>query len=190
MRKILLVSFTLILLFIGIGYLLPQRVHVKRNIKIAAPTEEVYKHVADLRRWNSWSDLLPEEHSMSLKFIQDKSHNDIGYSWHTGGFTPQKRRLLITGDAWCDSISANMSFAKDNIASSCFRFTQDAGATEVEWNFNVDLGSSLLARWRGLFIHNLVSPDLTLGLNKLKAITEENALMRMKDFAEEKSIHE
>jgi len=189
MRKIILVIFSLAIIFVGVGFLLPNTVHVKRSIKIKAPAEEIYKHVADLRRWNSWSDLIPEEHSMSLEYIQDKAKNDIGYSWSTGGFLPQKRRLLITYSAWCDSISAKMSFAKDNIASSCFRLNKEEGATKVEWDFKVDLGSGLIARWRGPFIHNLVSPDIMFGLNKLKAISEENAAMRMNDLAVDQSSH-
>jgi len=82
-----------------------------------------------------------------------------------------------------------MSFAKDNIDSSCFHFNKETSAIEVEWDFKVDLGSGLINRWRGPFIQNLVSPDLMFGLNKLKAITEENASMRMKDLAEDQTLH-
>jgi hypothetical protein len=183
MRKIIFIIFSLAVIYVGVGCLLPDSVHVKRSVKIAAPAEEVYRHVADLRRWNSWSDLLPDEGSMSLQFIQDETRKDIGYSWNTGGFTPQKRRLLITGDAWCDSISAKMSFAEDGIASSCFRFNEEAGKTKVEWDFKIDLGKGISARWRGPFIHHLISPDLNLGLHKLKAISEENAAIHMNDLA-------
>jgi len=86
---------------------------------------------------------------------------------------PQKRRLLVTGTSWCDSISTRMSFDKNDIANNCFHFSEKDGTAIVRWNFRKELSPELLDRWSGPFIYSIIAPDLTLGLNRLKSFTEK-----------------
>jgi len=172
MRKISLNLLLLVALFTGIGYLLPNEVKVEKIIRIQAPITEVYRQVNNLKNWDKWSGMVPLDSAMNLEFIATKQ-GDTGFCWKTTGMNPQKRRLLVTGTSWCDSLSAKMSFNKDDIASSCFHFSENDGTTVVSWVFRTKLNNDLISRWSGPFIHNLIAPDLNHGLTKLKTISEE-----------------
>ncbi|RKD91804.1 SRPBCC family protein [Mangrovibacterium diazotrophicum] len=158
--------------FAGIGLLLPREVKVERSVRINAPIESVFQQVSDLRSWDEWSGLMPTDSAMNLEFLHD-AKADTGYCWLTKEIVPQKRRLLVTGTAWCDSLSAKMSFDKDDIASSCFHFSEQDGTTVVRWEFRKKLDNNLIGAWAGPFIHNIVAPDLAVGLNRLKSVSEE-----------------
>jgi len=162
-----------VLIFAGIGYLLPSEVKVERFVRINAPIESVYQQVADLKSWDEWSGLVPTDSAMNLKFLHE-NEVDTGYCWVTKEITPRKRRLLITGTSWCDSLSTRMSFDKDDIASSCFHFSEQDGTTVVRWEFRKKLDNNLIGVWAGPFIHNIIAPDLAVGLNRLKSVSEEN----------------
>lgn len=173
MRKLTYISAVVILLFIAVGYLLPRQVVVKKEITIDAPIETVYKQVSDLHNWDEWSGLVPDEPDKNMQYLTNTCEADTGFSWTTNGFDPQKRRLLITGSSWCDSLTTNMSFADDNIASANFYFCEKDGTTVVRWEFTTELESNIVGRWRGPFIHNIVAPDIKNGLRQLKLVSED-----------------
>ena len=162
-----------VLIFAGIGYMLPREVKVEKTVRINAPIESVYRQVSDLKSWNQWSGLVPTDSAMNLKFLNDAGV-DTGYCWVTREITPQKRRLLITATSWCDSLSTCMSFDKNDIANSCFHFSEQDGTTVVRWEFRKKLDNNLIGAWTGPFIHNIIAPDLASGLNRLKSVSEEN----------------
>ena len=173
MKKISLYLLLVLLLLAGIGYFLPNEVHVERQVQIKAPIATVYQQVRDLKSWDRWSGLVPLDTALNLQYLPNNNQVDTGFCWKTTGLNTQKRRLLITASSWCDSLSTCMSFDKEDMARSCFHFNEQDGTTVVRWEFRTKLGNDLLSRWRGPFIHKLIAPDLKLGLTKLKAISEE-----------------
>lgn len=174
MRKLIFYVLAFAALFVAIGYCLPTEVRIKREVTIQATSAAVYWKVSDLTQWTEWSGLVPGEAENELTYIKGEFETDSGFCWQTGGFDSQKRRLLITGTAFCDSLSTAMSFDSDNIARSCFRFQTEDGATRVSWEFSTNPGTSLLSRWKGLFIYPIVWPDMDKGLARLKKLSEPN----------------
>lgn len=172
MKQVGLCILIFLALFVTVGYLLPSEVHIKRRVKITAPIAAVYWNVSELKKWEQWSGLVPTEPICQLEYIKGEYETDSGFCWQTKGFESRKRRLLVTGTSFCDSLSSSMSFDQDKIASNCFRFSKANDETIVSWDFSTNQGNNIFAKWKGLLLYPILAPDIQKGLDKLKKLTE------------------
>lgn len=156
----------------GLGFLLPDQVSVVRTIRIEAPVAAVYWQVSELRNWEKWSGLVPTDSARNLQYETGELDRDSAFCWQTSGPDFVKRRLLLTGVSFCDSVETCMSFDRASVARNRFRFNEDGRATVVEWTLQTSLGEGLFARWGALFVSSVVGPDLSGALRNLRSVVE------------------
>ena len=167
------ITIAILFLFISGTFLLPRMASFERKIVIQAPQEVVFKQVSDLCSWEKWSGLTPNCPTEEVNYLNAGSGCLAGYSWETSA---QTRKVVVTAVAPCDSVFVEMDFMRNGKASNCFRLSEDNGATMVSWQLETDLGNNPLSRLSGLFFNHLLGPDLESGLEKLKKLTEAEAI--------------
>ncbi len=173
MKTITFLLFLIMSMLTTVSLIFPDEVSVKRQVTINAPIEQVYAQVRDLKSWNQWSGLVPMNNEFQLHYLNNEDNDLNGYSWQLPNDQQHKRSLQLTGTSWCDSISSTVSFSKDDLARICFHFHEKDGTTVVRWDFTTPLTGPIAERLKGHLIPQLIGPDLKIGLNKLKAISEE-----------------
>lgn len=166
------ITIVMMFLFISGSFLLPRMASFERKIVIAAPQEIAFKQVSDLSSWGEWSGLTPNCPADEVNYLNAGPGCLAGYCWETSA---QTRKVVVTAAAPCDSVLVVMDFMNRGQATTCFRFTEENGATTVSWKLETDLGNNPLSRLSGLFFNHLLGPDLERGLKKLKILTEAEA---------------
>ena len=83
LKKTLIVLTTLIVLFIGIGFLLPSEFRVERSVTIDAPAEQVFEHLVDFKAWKNWGVWFKRDPQMTITYTGPEKQVGMTSSWQS-----------------------------------------------------------------------------------------------------------
>ncbi|KAG1661932.1 hypothetical protein GQR58_021207 [Nymphon striatum] len=172
LKKIVHILTILIVLFIVIGFILPQQQHVERSLEIDAPAEKIYPHLADPRmfsKWSPWSSIDPE---MKTEFTGPASGEGAGMSWQSNNRSVGNGSWTITKAVENKSLEVAMDFGDQGGATSFFNLEPSNGKTKITWGFDTDAGMNPVMRWMGLMMDKLVGAEYAKGLETLRKLVE------------------
>lgn len=162
-----------ILIIIGIGFFMPGKTHVERNIEINAPIAQVYDQVNELKNWMNWSPWAKLDPNTIWKYSEPSSGVGSYYTWASQVKNVGNGKMTVLETKQNELVNCKMEFEGMGESFADFKFmAKDSTSTRVVWSFNNDNGINPFQRWMGLFMDKLLGPDFEKGLANLKAYSE------------------
>ena len=167
----------LLVIIIGLGFVLPDRVEVEREIVINAPQEEVFALVSDFGAWDQWSPwanidpdaqytLTGEGVGQRMEWKSD--HPEVGSG-------VQEITVLEAPEL----VTTSLDFGDMGRAEAHFRLVPTTeGNTKVIWSLHANMRDGVpvpmqpMATYMGFFMDSMMGPVYDEGLGNLKRIAE------------------
>ncbi|MEO1252041.1 MAG: SRPBCC family protein [Pseudomonadota bacterium] len=166
-----------VVLVIGLGFILPDKVELQRSAVINAPQHEVYALISDFEAWDAWSPwakLDPDaEMSISGEGVGQKM------SWKSEDRNVGVGTQTVTAMDAPNSMSTHLAFEGMGEADAQFMLSSSGdGATEVTWRFETNMREGMalhmkpIATYMGFFMDGMLGPQYEEGLSNLKQVAE------------------
>lgn len=151
----------------------PDEFRVERRARIAAPTEQLWPLISELRAFNRWNPYERKDPLIRSAYSGAASGVGSRYDWdsHEVG----SGSLEITGQQPGRAVQMRLDFVKPFEAHNQAEFALQPmadGATEVRWTMHGP--ANLMSKVMGLFIDmdKMVGRDFEDGLRNLRQIAE------------------
>ena len=149
---------------------------IRKSIRIAAPTQQVYELVRDFKSWPAWSPWLIAEPGAKMTYTPDGR----GYAWD-GNITGSGEMEITGGDPpW--SIQYRLTFLKPwkSVNQVAFHFSEHDHETLAEWTMEGTLPWFMW--WMKGMMSGWIGADYDRGLKMLKDLVETGAVPSKLDF--------
>lgn len=171
--KIVIGLGVVILLLVVVIAMRPSQFHVERSATIAAPAENIFARVDDLRAWSSWSPWEKKDPHMKRTFGGPPAGIGATYSW-AGDKNVGEGRMTIERSERPSLIEIKLEFykpfAETNVAR--FSFVTAGDATRVTWSMDGRYNFLTKAVSMVMDMDKMVGNDFEAGLAALKAEAE------------------
>ena len=170
LKWIAIVVGALVLLFVGVGFLLPSEYHVERSVVIDAEPAQVHRLVGDLERWPDWTPWV--EIDPGIETVLGDVTTGVGANQTWSGDSGTGALTFTRSDAEA-GIVYDLSFNEGQYQSvGAITYEPDAEGTKVTWEMDGDSGMNIIGRYFGLMMDSMVGPPFQDGLDKLKTTVE------------------
>jgi hypothetical protein len=172
LKRVLLVLMILLVVFAGVGFILPGHYKVERSVNMRSDPDKVYTIISDLKTWNSWTAWNDRRYpDMKTAFSGADSGTGAKMNWE--GKDVGQGALEVVRSAPKDGIEYNLSLNHGTMQSNgAIKMKVTGDNVEVTWVSEGDLGMNPLDRYFGLLMEHFTAPDLEEGLRNLKNATE------------------
>ena len=170
---LLALAFIVILLLVVIvGQ--PDEFTVSRSAKIAAPPEQIFPHVNELRNWEAWNPWGKLDPNCKMTYDGPPAGVGASYAW-SGNNKIGAGRSTITESVPDELVRLKLEFLKPMAATNTavFTFEPDGGQTIVTWTMS-GRNNSLVCKLFGLLMN----------MDKMCGNMFEKGLAQMKSLAE------
>ena len=176
LKKIIGSVIAVLAIVFGLGFVLPDKVHVERQVVINAPPEKVFALVSDFHQWNRWSpwaDLDPQTSyeitgaGIGHRMVWTSEDPKVGNGAQTVTAAEPPARLVT-----------RLEFGDMGKADATFTLTPDGGSTKVVWSLDSRMRDGVpflmqpMATYMGFFMDGMVGADYEKGLARLKDAAE------------------
>lgn len=172
--KLTLIAFGLfVFLFFTVAALLPDQMSVSRSTEIQAAPSEVYKEVANLKRWQNWNPWTTRDPNIKQSWSEPDS--GVGAWWRWQSEEIGNGKLTVAELTENEKMASRLEFEGMDIEiRDVWTFEQKGGAAVVTWR-NESPANYPVGRYFGLFLDGMTGGDLEEGLANLKKISERRA---------------
>jgi effector-binding domain-containing protein/uncharacterized protein YndB with AHSA1/START domain len=181
LKKLLLAVALLVVVLVGIGMLLPRKVHVERQITINAPQATVFALVDGFRQFAKWSPWAALDPNMTVTFAGPDFGVGAKQTWSGDPKTVGKGSQEVVEVKPPELVVWKLDFGERGPADSRMALGAGAGGTQVTWGLDCDMGAGPVGRYFGLMMDKLIGKDFEKGLASLKQVAEA---MPKTDFAD------
>lgn len=161
-----------VLVFVIVGFFLPQTALVERSISVNQSPEKVFSIVNNLNRfseWSPWHDIDPQtnyeyqgpESGVGSKMIWNSEHKHVG----TGS------QEIIESIA-NEKVVIKLDFGQQGKPIAEILTTAEGDVTKVTWKLISDAEGNIIGKYFNLMLDSMLGPMYDNGLVKLKTIAE------------------
>ena len=167
----------LIVIIIALGFVLPDRVTLEREIVINAPQEEIYALIDNFDAWNAWSPWAKIDPDAEFSV----SGEGVGHrmEWRSDHPEVGNGAQEISAMSPPNSLTTQLEFEGRGFANATFDLLPAGdGATKVVWSFETKMrdGTPLhmqpMATYMGFFMDSFLGPQYEEGLENMKRVAE------------------
>ncbi len=170
LRRILGLLLLLVILFLAVGFVLPARYHVEREVVIGAPVTEVHALVGDLEEWDRWTPWKEADPTIVVTIGEHSTGVGAHQSW-TGKSGDGELTFRSVDPAW--GVEYDLDFDHGRYRTKgALRYETVENGTRVTWSMDGEMGSNPVERWFGVLMDWMVGPDFERGLDRLKTVLE------------------
>ena len=174
--KLFGVGFSLIMLVIGAGFLLPSTVHVERDIVVNAPPSKIYALISDFEAWDAWSPWAKLDPNAEMTI----TGSGLGQTMAWSSDNPQvgKGSQEIIALVPPNLVKTHLDFGDQGMANATFNLVPENGETQVIWSLDTDMREGVpvlkqpISTYFGFFMDSMVGKDYEVGLQNLKTLLE------------------
>ncbi len=168
--RIILLFLVLIIIFIlVITLFLPKSYVVKRERRIPAPIDSVFKYATDFQHWDSWSTWNAADPEAQYKY----SANTQG----VGSWMAWEGKVVGTGKMTITNLIVNQELAYDLEFKEPFEaksnggmyFQGDQNETRIQW-YDMGEASWPIGRIYGVMMDGTIGPEFEKGLARLDSV--------------------
>ena len=160
----------------GLGFVLPDKAHVEREITIAAPPEEVFALVGELQEWPRWSPWAEKDPAAAYTLNGEGASQTLEWSSEVPEVGSGMQR--VTAYEPPERVAFDLKFEGMGEATAEMLLSEAEGGTLVRWVFDAEMrqGAPLLqqpvATYAGWFMDGILGPEYERGLQNLKRLAE------------------
>lgn len=178
LKTLIFVLSTVLVLFLVIGFFLPNDYRVESSVVIAAEKQKVFDVVSDLETWPEWT-TWSREFDPQCKWTFEGARSGTGAVMRWDG-DPERLRTgeLRLVDASVErGVDYELLFSDKNFRTKgSIAFTPDAQGVRVTWSNTGELGSKPIGGWVKVLIGSMLdrtmSGDFKTSLDRLKVRVE------------------
>lgn len=171
--KFLLVGIVILIAALAGGaFLLPNHVHVERQVEIAAPARVIFPLVNNFRNTEKWSPWLARDPQTDVMYSGPAQGEGARMSWRSEHPEVGAGSQVITDSEPDRLVRVALAFEGHGNATATFRLRPEGAGTVLVWGFDTDLGANPLMRYLGLMFDKWVGEDYEAGLANIKQIAE------------------
>lgn len=157
--------------FVGVGFMLPDAVHMERTVEIDAPVCNVHAIVHQMGRFNEYSAWATKDAAAKYTYEGPASGVGAKMSWVGDEKSVGKGSMVITKDVPCSSVETDLDFGVD-VAKANWELSDAGGKTLVKYGFDGDAKGSLVGRYFNLMMDRFLGADYEQTLTGLKRVAE------------------
>ncbi len=173
LSKIGIVLIVLISAFVVVGFVLPTKYTVSREVTIHATPEAVHRHVGNLDKWEAWSPW--KEGDPTLEITPGQKRSGVGASQSWVG-EDGDGALTVTMSDPDQGIEYDLAFEQGKYqckSAMLYDATTDS-QTKVTWTMSGDTKTPFIGGYFALMMDSMVGPMFDRGLEKLKGVVEDH----------------
>ena len=170
-----IVLFSLALIVVIVGFMMPKKAYMKREIEINADREIVFEFANSLKKfvenWSPWTEKDPE-----METTYEGPEEGIGavYKWNGDRKKVGFGTMKIIASERPNKVTSFLNFGgRGDAEVSLIIEEQSVGKLKVTWEFEADNGNNPIARIFGSMMDKFLGPDFESGLKKLKEVSEK-----------------
>ena len=158
---------------LGLGSLfLPSRYKVERSQLMNGSPESVYALLNTLKRWPEWA-AWPVDHHPDTEIAYAGPEAGVGASLTWQSKSSGTGGLKITGSEPAHGIRYEVEFEHGKyLCTGAIALRLVGEMLEVTWTNQGKLGPNPVSRYFGLFLDNMMGPDMETGLHHLQKKVE------------------
>ena len=177
-KKILLGVLAFIILVTLVGFFLPNKIEIARDIRITAPIGYVFEEINELERWTDWSYWQSRDPAMQITYGNYKKGKGASMSWKIKNDSVV---LKITESLSDTSIVTETYFTEADTARSYYKLKHKGDTTLLTATQKRNNFKDPFSRWKAfLFIRPKVKKALSYDLKKIKEIAEAKPIFTIK----------
>lgn len=172
LKKILIGLAGLVVLLALVGFFLPSKWHIKREVVIKAKGETIVPMIADLRKWQDW---MPwnKEMDPQAQWTYSGTESGVGATMNWKGPRLGSGTLTLTQADAAKGITYEMKMEESQTpAQGSISFTTQADGTKVTWVDEGDMGMNLPGRYFIPLMEKMLNEHFQQGLDHLKGLAE------------------
>jgi hypothetical protein len=173
---ILLALAVLVVLFIVVVAMRPSDFRVTRSAAMAAPPEQVYSQVNELRNWEAWNPWGKLDPNCSMTYEGPPAGVGASYTW-AGNNKVGQGRNTITESKPNQLVRLRLEFEKPMKATNTaeFSFQPDGDLTVVTWTMSGK--NNFVGKAFGLVVDcdKMIGGQFEKGLAQMKSLVEATA---------------
>jgi Polyketide cyclase / dehydrase and lipid transport len=164
----------LAVLLLGIGLLLPSRVHIERSIVIAANPAQVFAVVDGFGQFDQWSPWLQLDPNAKTSKSGPAEGVGARYAWSGNDKVGSGTQEIVESVPY-SKVRTALTFDGFPPSEASFLLAPTAAGTHLTWTMDVDMGRNPIGHWFALGMDKMIGPDYERGLAQLKAHVESQA---------------
>jgi hypothetical protein len=173
-KKVLITLAVLVAAFAVVVATRPDKYHVERSTKIAAPADLIFAEVNDFQTFSAWSPWAKRDPAMTTTISTPSSGVGASYAWQ-GNKQVGKGKMTFTESTAPTHTRERLEFLEPfaSVADVAFDIKPEGGsASSVTWS--MDGKANFIGKAFGLFMSmdKAVGKDFEEGLGNLKRIVE------------------
>jgi hypothetical protein len=177
MLKILAIVFALALAGVaGLAATKPDSFQVIRALRMQAPPPAVFSVISDFAQWGAWSPWVAKDPALEISTSDKTTGMGAMYEW-SGNRKVGRGRLEIVTVVAPENIRMKLTIFEPALARNIVEFSlSPVGAfTKVSWSMAgpMDFKTKLMSVFTPMDV--LIGPDFELGLERLKALVEQQS---------------
>ena len=180
LKRAVLAVVVLVLLFFGIGLVLPSGFKVQRSVEIAAPAERVYALIAAPAQWKAWSVWNQRDPAMVIQYAGPPAGAGASWSWQSK--TEGNGKMDFTAVEENRKVSYQLSFPDFGMQSAGVLLIEPVGSgVRVTWtNEQPSSGTGLLDQFRAMLSaqRQALFPAPALDLDSRMGQADESVLVQ------------
>jgi effector-binding domain-containing protein len=173
LRLILLIITSIAIIFLLVGFLLPEKIHVERSIYINTPQPFAFNQINTVKNWKNWSSWLTTDTLTDIRYSGPESGVGAGLTWKSQDRNLGGGSLKIIYALPADSVLFISDYGNKGKLSGRILLRKENQGVIVTWIVETDLKKNPLSRWIGLFSDDMIGPDLMKTLFSLKQDLEK-----------------
>jgi len=155
-----------VFLAIAVGFALPARVQVVRDIEIDANQATVFALVNDFHQMEQWSPKSDDDPNARITISDPSRGVAASLSWD--GQIAGQGVQTITESVPFDTVSTNTELGNGVQVTSMFKLEATDRSTRITWSVERDFGGNLAGRYFGLLLDDMIGSDLEEDLAQLR----------------------
>lgn len=168
-----------IVIVIALGFVLPDKAQLEREIVINAPQEDVYALVSDFNEWDKWSPWAKIDPDMAMTITGDGVGHRMAWTSDHPNVGDGMQEITVMDAP--NSMTAHLDFGDMGQADASFILSPaENGATKVVWSFDSNMRKGVpfymkpMSTYMGFFMDGMLGPQYEQGLADLKAAAESS----------------
>jgi Polyketide cyclase / dehydrase and lipid transport len=171
MRLVLGIA-ALLAILAAVSIALPGHVSVSRSVVINAPESAVYPYLNTMRNFSDWAPWRIRDPNLQMTFSGPAQGKGAHVDWVSNVKSIGTGSMEIVDGDPNRNIDLTVNFNGVE-GTSAYTLVPSGSGSKLSWSFSYDTGMNPLKRWRGVMLDNLIGPEYSTGLEKLKSHIEE-----------------
>lgn len=156
-------------IFVIVGLLLPSKFHSERSLIIAAPQEQLFEQVNNVKNWNNWSVWNKMDPNWKVTYSPETVGVGAWYSWVSEMKDVGSGKITLTKAEPFSLVEAKMEFAGMEPATLIHKFEATDGGIRVTFSMDADLGKNIITKYIfGLFGDKMLGDNYEKSLKNLQ----------------------